>query len=421
MDTFNVKQNYFKINMHIPCMLYEPEKPGDKAKCAIILMHSDGNYIGYVPTQYLPEMGYRVFAAAFEDPSEPLSRKIEELANVVSYVSQYPGVEHVILLGHSGGATLMSAYQAAAEFGQEVFQTGNMVRPMHLSPGTELIPADAVIFMDANFGNGPMCLLSLDPSLLSDRCGTKRDESLNLYNPANGYDPDNCHFSEEFIHRFLSAQARRMLRLIEEANDRLEKIESGEGDFVDDEPMIIAGGTQYLPVNKLFPQVTKYFSHTKKAYDLIHRDGSITHEIVHCLRAKRDGRDLASHYKIGAQVTSVKTFLESSAIRVDPDKYGYDETTLYGVDWDSAYCNGVGNASHISCPLLLMGMTGSYEYIAAEHIYERAVKSRDKTVAFIEGAGHNFFPERGEEEKYGDTAGNCFAFADRWLEQRFVK
>lgn len=92
------------------------------------------------------------------------------------------------------------------------------------------------------------------------------------------------------------------------------------------------------------------------------------------------------------------------------------------MDWDSSYCTGPGNAKYISVPMLLMGMTGSYEYIAAEQIYERAVAAGDKTLVFVEGAGHNFTPE-GEAEKYpgefGDTAARCFDFVDEWLTERF--
>ncbi len=42
----------------------------------------------------------------------------------------------------------------------------------------------------------------------------------------------------------------------------------------------------------------------------------------------------------------------------------------------------------VSAPLLVMGMTGGYEFLAAEIIHENTPKVTDKTIAFVEGATH---------------------------------
>ena len=99
------------------------------------------------------------------------------------------------------------------------------------------------------------------------------------------------------------------------------------------------------------------------------------------------------------------------------EDYGYDETTLYGVDFTGSYCVTVGNATYISIPMLLMGLSGGYEYLAAEHVYESAQNCRDKAVAFVEDASHNF---KATSEKYGDTVNSCFNYVDQWLESRFL-
>jgi hypothetical protein len=44
-----------------------------------------------------------------------------------------------------------------------------------------------------------------------------------------------------------------------------------------------------------------------------------------------------------------------------------------------------GNVESIKIPLLVMGMTGGYECLGSETIYENAGNS-DKTLAFVEGA-----------------------------------
>ena len=57
-------------------------------------------------------------------------------------------------------------------------------------------------------------------------------------------------------------------------------------------------------------------------------------------------------------------------------------------------------------------MTGSYEGLAAEEIYSNAAGT-DKTIAFVEGAGHNF-DNQGREE-FGDTQKIVFDYADKWM------
>jgi hypothetical protein len=72
----------------------------------------------------------------------------------------------------------------------------------------------------------------------------------------------------------------------------------------------------------------------------------------------------------------------------------------------------------VTVPLLIMGMTGNWEYLASETIYENA-SSRDKTMVFVEGAGH-LFTSTIHCEKYpgefGETEKTTFDFVDKWLE-----
>ena len=86
------------------------------------------------------------------------------------------------------------------------------------------------------------------------------------------------------------------------------------------------------------------------------------------------------------------------------------------MDWDSSYCTGMGNISHISCPMLLMGLTAGYEYITAEQLMDRAVNAKDKTLAFVEGIGHNFTAD----PVWGNTLGACFDYVSEWLLKKML-
>lgn len=406
-------KEYYQLR-DVPIMVYKPAVLCGKESTAVILMHSDSNYFETAQAYAIAEKGYYCFVSNSTKRANNLDKKILQLAEVVRFAKKYPGVEKTVLFGHSGGATLMTAYQAIAENGADMFRQGKHI--IDIDDVGDLPAADGVMLIDANFGNGVMTLLSLDPSIVDEDHPLSKDESLNLLNPENGYDPNgNFNYSEEFIGRFLRAQGQRMNRLIRHAQERVRAIERKEGTFTDDEPMVIAGAEQIAPLNKLFPQVISYFSHTSKRWPLIHQDDSVTEEIVHCVRDVRMPKNWSGSLHSGALQTTVRNFLKSSAV-VTTEEYGYDETTLYGVDWTSSYCVTVGNASYISVPMLLMGLTGSYEYIAAEHVYRQAVRCKDKTVAFVEGAGHNF---KAEKEEYGDTVSSCFNYVDKWLQSRF--
>ncbi len=420
-----IKRTYASIDdvpaNAVPVMMYEPLHPGEKNHVGIVLQHSDDCYFEFTPALELAKRGYVVAVSCFPDRRIALDRKLEHVGKVTAYLRNYPGVDRVLLLGHSGGATLMSAYQAVAENGNAVFQDAGKIIPLTDIP--PLPRADGMIFLDANLGNGAMTLLSLDPAVADEESGRERKAALDLFNPENGYDPEESHYSDDFIRTYVRAQGERMNHLIDYAMERVRAIESGAGKFEDDEPMIIPGGAQIAPYNKIFPMFPqRFFSHTEGAWDLICRDGSIRRGIVHCRRAERKPLEGTRNYHNGTLCTTVRNFLNSNAVRTNGELH-YDETRIHGIDWDSSYCTGPGNAIHIEAPMLLLGMTGSYEYIAAEHIYQRAVKCVDKTLAFVEGAGHNFTPAADAERypgEFGDTVRSTFDYTDQWIAQRFV-
>lgn len=417
----NYRIAYVPLPKRVPGLLYEPGLLGRKSKTGIVLMHSDESYFGFLPAPELAKRGYRVLTATVADDRASLDDKMLDVKGAVDFLKGYPGIEKVLLLGHSGGATLMSAYQCAAENGVEIFQGPEKLVPCGLFE--TLTAADGVIFLDSNFGNGAMTLFSLDPAVEEEFNGKKRKTELDLFHPENGFHPDGSHYSEAFKRRFYEEQGQRGNRLIEYALGRLREIEDGNGTFSDDEPMVIPGANQIAPNNKLFPQDLSLLAHTKKEWPLLHGDGSITLQVVPSVRVPRPGQMNTGSLQNGGIMTTVKTFLRSQAVRTTED-FQVGEDGVYGIDWDSSYCCTPANVTGIHTPMLVMGMTGSYEYLASEVIYERA-GSADKTLGFMEGAGHNFTPAYEAEEypgQFGDTVKVLFDFVDAWIDQngRFI-
>ena len=71
--------------------------------------------------------------------------------------------------------------------------------------------------------------------------------------------------------------------------------------------------------------------------------------------------------------------------------------------------------------MLIMGMTGSWEYLASEEIYLNAEQCSDKTIAFVEGASHGMVTNTYAESypgEYGDTAKITYDYVAEWIRDR---
>lgn len=159
-------------------------------------------------------------------------------------------------------------------------------------------------------------------------------------------------------------------------------------------------------------------AHTRGEWPLLHGDGSISIQVINSLRTPTNDISLTGSLSEGAQVATVREFLVSYAVRTT-EEYGYSADSVYGIDWLSSYNCPPGNIQYISTPLLAMGMTASWEYLAAETIYENGA-SIDKTIAFVEGASHMFEAETELEEypgQFGDTVKTLYDYVDGWLSQ----
>ena len=418
MKTNNVSASFLRLTRRVPGILYVPET---KEKTAVLVMHSDEDYLDFDTGPELAKRGFVTLCAnvmvkegLFFDQSD----KMQAVKAAVQYLRNLDGVEKIVLMGHSGGATLMTAYQAIAENGVSVFQGAEKIYP-HPDCG-ELPPADGVMLLDDNWGNASMQLFSLDPAVVDESSGRNLDPALNLFLPENGFDPKGSCYCQDFICRFQKAQSARNNRLLEFARERMAAIQRGEGLYLDDEPMTIPGANQGFMNNKLYAQDVRLMAHTKKEHPLVHPDGSVTVQIVPSLRGPENPHCLTGSLQEGGRMMTVKNYLSSYAVRTEPD-FGYDESRVWGIDWDSSYNCPPGNVKHIHVPLLVMGMTAGWEFLASETIYEMAA-SENKQIAFVEGATHKFHTAKHCEAypgQYGDTMKTLHDYVAQWLHSTF--
>ncbi len=416
-----IRTSFVHLAPGVPGAYYEPTAPGAKAGTVVLIMHSSADYLSFSGCTELARRGYRVLCANNSTSKSGVSNDgvldqiLLEIKAGVAWLRQQPGVEHVVLLGHSGGGTIMSAYQMIAEQGVKACQSAERIWKC---PDTlaGLPAADGLMLVDSNWGLAAMTLFSIDPAVRDEASGMATDPALDMYDPANGFRPTGSAYAPAFTRAFLQAEGRRSNALLARAQAMLSDIDAGKGPFADDAPYVVPGAILLGSNNKLFSQDVRLMAHTQQAWPLLHADGRVTTGIVPTVRVPENLRSMTPSLMRGALKTTVRNYLNNYAIRTGPD-FGYDATGVHGVEWTSTYASPPGNVQGIGAPLLVMGMTGHWEYLAAETIYNLA-RSRDKSIAFVEGATHMYTtctkcePVPGA---YGDTLKTTYDHIDGWL------
>ncbi len=135
----------------------------------------------------------------------------------VRWLREQAGVENVVLLGNSGGGSLMAAYQSQASSPNLTPLLGAPVAEAAL----DLIPADLYISVNSHPGRPEVLTNWFDPSVTNESDPTSVDPSLDMYRPDNG--PP---YSADFIQRYRAAQVARNHKITAWALDELSRVQA---------------------------------------------------------------------------------------------------------------------------------------------------------------------------------------------------
>lgn len=381
--------------------VYFPKENNPRTQVAVVAVHGSG-YMGFTPMIEMAKHGF--IAAGIAPRRRDIGGWLKEICQCVDFVKALPGVKKLVLMGHSQGGCMTSAYQYIAENGIERFKNTDRIVPFPDVPA--LTPADGLMLIDANYGI--MSVLALDPAVRSYGSGYARIPELDIFNPENGYKPGGSHYTKEFITRFQKAQVKQYKDLLSYCQERVEAINAGRGLFADDEPITIPGARGGSSNNKPFCMDVSLLGRTADPHPIIHPDGTVTVEPIHTVRTPVDSVH-SKFYNGGGLTTTVKSLLEAE-VKMDDD-FGYDECTMWGLDGVFNPLSTRENVKHIHVPLLLQGNTASHEFVNTEFNYNAAV-SEDKEIVMSEGSCHDFAPVSPE---YGDTHHNTCNFFAEWI------
>jgi pimeloyl-ACP methyl ester carboxylesterase len=184
-----------------PCQGLWWTPSGAPPKVAMIATHYNVDFIEHYIAEYMAARGigflgwntrYRGNEAYFI-----LEQAVIDIGAGVQWLREQ-GVETVVILGNSGGGSLMAAYQSQAEGDAR---------------------ADLYISLQAHLGRPEVFTAWLDPSITDELDPLSVDPTFDMFNPDNG--PP---YAADFVERYRAAQVARNDRITAWAKAELERL-----------------------------------------------------------------------------------------------------------------------------------------------------------------------------------------------------
>ncbi len=207
-------------------VLYRP--PSGDPRTAVYLMHPRGDFSRHYVVPPLTARGYAVFChngRYLNNDTDMLhERLLFDIAAGMRHLRN-AGFERIVLLGNSGGGSLLAFYQSQA--------ARKPADRLTSTPGGERIDltdedmpeGDAYIAVAAHLGEGRFLLNTIDPSVIDESDPTSCDAAWDMYNPANGYRPfpQPSTYDRAWLDEYRRRQRDRVRRLDAIARGHLEE------------------------------------------------------------------------------------------------------------------------------------------------------------------------------------------------------
>jgi pimeloyl-ACP methyl ester carboxylesterase len=372
------KTTFVRLSNTANAILVEPVTPDPaRSRIAILVTHPEHiNNFDYFVGLELPKYGYRAMLMNYYGPEESYYEFIQPIAAAIKALRALPGVEKVILAGHSSGGPELTSYQDVAENGPKACQDAERIYKCDAKGLDNLPKADGVVMIDPNVG-APEKTIALNPAV-DPHHPRVNNADLDMYNPKNGFNPAtrSAAYGADFLNKFFAAQRTRANQMIDEAVDRLAKIEKGEGEFKDDEPFLVAGAGVFATGSRPDGADVRLLSTSRAPHKLLKPDGTAPVQIIHSIaspNASAAQNDTLNHTTMN---TTVRHYLSFQALRVTRE-YRETEDDMPGVKWRSTANSLEGNVEGVRVPTLFVTASCARSVVFIEIAYGRSA-AKDK-------------------------------------------
>jgi len=204
-----------------PCQGLYHRGVGRKPKAAIIATHyqidfSEHYLADYIATRGIGFLGWNTRFRGFES-SFLLDHALVDIGVGVKWLHEIQGVETIVLLGNSGGGSLMAAYQS-----QAVDPNVTPLDGMRPAAGLgELPPADGYIASAAHPGRPDVLTNWMDGAVVDEGDPLATEPDLDLFDERNG-----APYSTEFVARYRRAQIARNHAITDWAETELKRVQA---------------------------------------------------------------------------------------------------------------------------------------------------------------------------------------------------
>ncbi|GAA4079360.1 alpha/beta hydrolase [Nocardioides kongjuensis] len=206
------------------------------ATTVAFLMHPRQDFSHHVLVPELLSQGYAVWTQGSRSIGNDLTllheQALLDMAAGHLHLREI-GFEHVVAVGHSGGATLAAFYlqQAALAPADRLDRTpGGKRVPL---PEATMPMADGLIMFAPHPGQGALLERMIDPSVTDETDPLSVDSDLDPYDERNGFapPPTSSRYPPEFVERYRAAQRDRIARIDSIAWERVEKARDAQERF----------------------------------------------------------------------------------------------------------------------------------------------------------------------------------------------
>ena len=192
----------------MPCQGLYHHAPGERPRVAFIATHYNVDFSEHYCAPLLAERGFGFLGWNTKFRGNEafflLDHALVEIGVGVRWLREVAGAECVVLLGNSGGGSLMAAYQSQAQL-VDIQPAVGLKLPAALS---DLPPADLYISLNAHAGRPEVLTDWMDPSVADESDPFSIDPALDPFAPGR-----TVPFDAGFVAAYRAGQQARNMKI----------------------------------------------------------------------------------------------------------------------------------------------------------------------------------------------------------------